>query len=1333
MKRRSSLVKIVLLILAILVVPTANAADSGPAGTFQASLILSNYPGLSHDVMWDCRGHADRKCHQKYNLHKYTLRYNGQDYPAYCIYPNAYARGVNTVTCSPLQREYMPMVYYLIDQHYSELMSNPVVADLVFRITGSFEKYNGGAVDLGNITRDKQRQGEAMFTTTMQARVLNVPFTDGGFYGFVLHNNGAYTDDGNGTYWEPGTVQQAVDLINEAMAAVQGGYNGSGATNITNQDNVGVGAKFTVTPMPETAGEDGSMTFKIESIGGAPYNNIKITATRGKIVSYTWNLTSGTVRVAPLNNDCRAQITICPDATGNPPSGTPPTGTPPSTTPCPCKVPYTKSEYKDWEYPCIEWGPWYDTEKSRARNCIKRDKSQAPKYHINYKCLSSQSECSSYMSQYRGEGSLKVVSTTNDNDDTLDVEYETEHELVFDNGVAYNNENSVEDNTVQLAEGGESSQSAVFLCTISGNVNEQSYIAITNNGVMCETFDLPLSCDDCYKGNCEPTGKKDEFKDQEVHNCCEEGARSYGRQYALNELFCDYSKGGKHIPYFAVRCNADEYKDSTPINNYCEQYCSSSFYYELPGPSHSKQDRYFYWSKKDGSAGPILNQYRRCRTLIKYDEWYKAYTTNVEAAIDFYNGAQKNYAYYNMWKDMIAANSTKSFPEKQTITCTTNWSWTYSCSESCTKGTTDCTCTTTNNVETCTKPSSCNDSGTTSASADVAAYTIHYYDTNAYHNSSSYTYGVLERYGDETAGNYSYSKIKLKSKANPTDTTLYYNKSEAEKYFSDKWNPTKSSVETSSKSKTSNPSKTIPSNATQGTTSCTAAPTIPNQVDPVSKRDGYLSSANSLTGSHDGSVAEVDGLKLALNTCGGTVANDAPADDSKIVERVKFGREPDMEFSYAAKYVGFDGKENDQEIAIPFYKVDSAGNRINKCIENPESGFMVIPSKGNDGGTKSDSEYVDGSIFYGNYYDEGKYSGVVHAKLYDMKAIGTGKLDSVSGVTSGSEWYASYKNEVYYADKKFTTDAISHMTCRWSDTETGPKYTIVPNGIVVEEDVVGTLCSMDNYNCINYKDRYGNDISNDGLYHTYKGHIQGKFETYFTLFDICVEHESDEKGIFDDMIHEQGLPCSGQKDLVTSSGKKVNATCYIEIKKEFQSLYNCSGQGVLSLDDAASTICCNGSTDWTNCGGASVLYDYRVVDPEDMFKDTDYVNSVGGGFAHNWVVDPDGQEQLKRMHQLGETDSTYAPENLTYSFTLTPRDLREIREYNKTRVNEGGYNDFNMKCEQSTNRKVLQKCQSRFLDAISGGNALSSGSMTLELQTNNTSLVEARNKVWKVE
>jgi hypothetical protein len=273
----------------------------------------------------------------------------------------------------------------------------------------------------------------------------------------------------------------------------------------------------------------------------------------------------------------------------------------------------------------------------------------------------------------------------------------------------------------------------------------------------------------------------------------------------------------------------------------------------------------------------------------------------------------------------------------------------------------------------------------------------------------------------------------------------------------------------------------------------------------------------------------------------------------------------------------------------------------------------------------------------------------------------------------------------------------------------------------MEEEATGRLCEDTAYNCINYMDGHGNEYTNDGIYHTYKGHVQGKFETYFTLYNIAVL-EGEEKGIFDDIIHNQGLPCSGQQDLKNYNGKDVNATCYIEIKNEFAEYFDCTGAQVLSKNDQAKEICAGDQT-------PKLLYDYKVVDTEEMF-DESYVQTVGGGFAHNWVTDPTGKAKLEQMTNDGKNDVTYAPEKLTYSFTLTPTDLRQIREYNKTRTEFGGYSDFNLYCSQSADLKTLEKCKSRFVEAISGGSPLSSGSVTLELKTNNIDLATSRSRIW---
>jgi hypothetical protein len=70
--------------------------------------------------------------------------------------------------------------------------------------------------------------------------------------------------------------------------------------------------------------------------------------------------------------------------------------------------------------------------------------------------------------------------------------------------------------------------------------------------------------------------------------------------------------------------------------------------------------------------------------------------------------------------------------------------------------------------------------------------------------------------------------------------------------------------------------------------------------------------------------------------------------------------------------------------------------------------------------------------------------------------------------------------------------------------------------------------------------------------------------------------------------------------------------------------------------------------------------------------------------------------------------------------------LKAIKEYNKSRVNYGGYTDFNMDCTLNGNAYV--KCKSKFLTAISGGQSVpSDNGKTLALSTSNVNIQEVRN------
>ena len=77
---------------------------------------------------------------------------------------------------------------------------------------------------------------------------------------------------------------------------------------------------------------------------------------------------------------------------------------------------------------------------------------------------------------------------------------------------------------------------------------------------------------------------------------------------------------------------------------------------------------------------------------------------------------------------------------------------------------------------------------------------------------------------------------------------------------------------------------------------------------------------------------------------------------------------------------------------------------------------------------------------------------------------------------------------------------------------------------------------------------------------------------------------------------------------------------------------------------------------------------------------------------------------MEEIQKRDVRSETYSNDNLTYSFILTPTDMRNIKNYNKEKNADGGYSDFNMKCDCSGSSCV--KCKSNFLEELSKGNII---------------------------
>ena len=749
--------------------------------------------------------------------------------------------------------------------------------------------------------------------------------------------------------------------------------------------------------------------------------------------------------------------------------------------------------------------------------------------------------------------------------------------------------------------------SAIYDCH-SNSTGWQNYIAIGPSQAG-DTFSIS-TCEEpeCIKSGCGVVEKSTELKETDIHNCCEDGAITKVRQAALNELFC--KDGNLNIDYYKEKCNADEY--IVFKSDFCKEYCGATAMYQLPGPTHAKSDAYFFFSKERlGITGPILNQYKRCRTIIYFDQWISAYKTNNESAAQALNDYNKYITEYNL----INGTSGQSHTESYTVTCTNP---------------------TTN------RPVASTDSFQTTK------YNVHG--------------GSYKRYKISLDG--AYTKLNVSADSDGTiGASTYYASDAAEKY--------NALVER-------HPGCTISGNSS-----------FPNYDQAKSNARDLATRARA---NYDALVGASNDLRNKLTTCTGKADANGVVDTSELKERVAFHNEPEMEFSYNQVFLNDVGKLTSQEVKIDFEKIDG------KCAYHVYD-TLDKPNKNSDDWNKN----WDIIGIYDDQYSSTKYGNSKVLAIDTLKGIG----NATTQITDINTIHGS--NDKFYASKKFTTDAVGHMSCRWQDAKDNKTYTLIPSGIVRTE-MSGDI-----------KDLGPNYTEHTGTYHIVKTHATGKFETYFTLRNIA------DGGIFDDIVHNGGKTCDELYADVKGSPKgdkadEVNATCYIDIKSNGWTIYNCTQADVVSptSQEDLEKICCDNPP----CEGSSLL-EYKEIDPSDPFP-----NEHGSNYAVNWLDKDDAkaQETLNRIKTKAKDDTTYSKEEMTYSFTLKPSDLKDIRAYNKSRIKAGGYTDFEMDCDKVENNGVvtLERCKSRFITAISGGSGIDYGTGILKLKTNNIDLSTSR-------
>lgn len=345
----------------------------------------------------------------------------------------------------------------------------------------------------------------------------------------------------------------------------------------------------------------------------------------------------------------------------------------------------------------------------------------------------------------------------------------------------------------------------------------------------------------------------------------------------------------------------------------------------------------------------------------------------------------------------------------------------------------------------------------------------------------------------------------------------------------------------------------------------------------------------------------------------------------------------------------------------------------------------------------------------------GNYSTTYGAGFASMKVLG--KNLYYSNTTSSSFFTNFVTDETYAADKMFWHDGRYTATCDWNRTDVD-KYTVGTDG-----KVVTTNPSTDDsaYRLVprgevyNYKSSLVNYSEHEFVF-SYSSSYDGKFETYWDLKGLG------ENSKFDKYFEDGAGTCANQ-----NPGDTSLLTCSLSSFHGGSFYGCCCGDG---NDTTYSTATCDPYDD------KAVKYEFKIVDPAKMFPaDTD-------GYADNWKTTL-GNTARESIEELGKDLSTYSPKTLSYSFVLTPSDMKQIKKYNSILNSYGGYTDSDLTCDCSEvqgdgnkdNGKSCTKCTSSFLDNLASGKILKDQTLTGGWNRSDKSIAEVRksgNVIWAV-
>lgn len=275
------------------------------------------------------------------------------------------------------------------------------------------------------------------------------------------------------------------------------------------------------------------------------------------------------------------------------------------------------------------------------------------------------------------------------------------------------------------------------------------------------------------------------------------------------------------------------------------------------------------------------------------------------------------------------------------------------------------------------------------------------------------------------------------------------------------------------------------------------------------------------------------------------------------------------------------------------------------------------------------SDYDDALIEH--QYSTNARFGAGEEEMEDFKKLPLAWQETTTG-------FEQYRHEIYKANKKFTQDARYIAKCEWNEPD-NTKYTLVPSG----EVTVGT----------------SNVTLNDRQYYVYLTTLDGTYDTRWLLSRLGTN------GKFDSFFAENGQTCSTRQNPHDDG----LFHCGLHIEHEIVYTGKCNGERTTVSKEECDPI-----------DGTELFLNFKIVDPKNLFPSPRCDGEKCHGY--NWYEGTNGEATRNAIERDGAMDTTYSPQHRSYSVTLTPGDMRQIKNYNSYRENDGrgGYSDFSLTC-----------------------------------------------------